>query len=57
MKLKRRSLRSEIASYAIVVDAKDERAACFYQAYDVLPLATSERRLFPLMAEVVRLFA
>ena len=52
-----RSLRSEIATYAIVVDAKDERAASFYRAYDFLPLTTSDRRLFLPMAEVARLFA
>ena len=52
-----RSLRSEIATYAIVVDAKDEGAASFYKAHDFLPLTTSERRLFLPMGEVARLFA
>ncbi len=52
-----RSLRSEIATYAIIVDAKDERAASFYKAYDFLPLTISERRLFLPMGEIARLFA
>lgn len=50
-----RALRSEIATWAIVVDAKDEQAAGFYRAHDFLPL--TDRRLFIPMAEVARLFA
>jgi len=52
-----RSLRSEIATYAIVVDAKDEHAASFYRAYKFLPLTASERRMFVPMGEVARLFS
>jgi GNAT superfamily N-acetyltransferase len=51
-----RTLRSEIASYAIVVDAKDESAESFYKVYQFLPLAASGRRLFIPMAEVAKLF-
>ena len=52
-----RTLRSEIASFAFVVDAKDERAAAFYARYRFLPLVEGGRRLFVPMAEVARLFA
>ena len=52
-----RTLRSDIATFATIVDAKDEAAAAFYRAYDFRPLTTSDRRLFLPMAEVARLFA
>lgn len=52
-----RSLRSDIATWAIVVDAKDEQAAAFYRAHDFLPLTASGRQLFMPMAHVARLFA
>jgi GNAT superfamily N-acetyltransferase len=52
-----RSLRSDIATWAIVVDAKDEQAAAFYRAHDFLPLTTSGRQLFMPMGHVARLFA
>lgn len=52
-----RSLRSEVASYAFVVDAKDEAAAGFYGAHGMRPLTTDGRRLFLPMAEVAKLFA
>jgi GNAT superfamily N-acetyltransferase len=52
-----RALRSEIASYAFVVDAKDDRAAAFYARYRFTPLVQAGRRLFVPMAEVAKLFA
>jgi predicted N-acetyltransferase YhbS len=52
-----RALRNEIATYAIVVDAKDDAAASFYAAYDFKPLSTGGRRLFLPMAEIARLFS
>jgi GNAT superfamily N-acetyltransferase len=52
-----RALRNEIASYAFVVDAKDEAAAAFYARYRFLPLTQAGRRLFVPMAEAARLFA
>lgn len=52
-----RALRSEIATFAILVDAKDESAAAFYRAYDFLPLDNAGRRLFIPMTEVAGLFA
>jgi hypothetical protein len=52
-----RAIRSEIAVYAVVVDAKDNNARQFYEHYGFRPLAKEGRRLFLPMAEVVRLFA
>jgi GNAT superfamily N-acetyltransferase len=52
-----RALRSDIASYAFVVDAKDDKAAEFYRRYAFLPLVTGSRRLFVPMAEIAKLFA
>jgi GNAT superfamily N-acetyltransferase len=52
-----RTLRSEIASYAFVVDAKDDKAAQFYRRYRFLPLVEGGRRLFVPMAEIAKLFA
>lgn len=52
-----RTLRSDIATFAIIVDAKDEAVAAFYKAYDFRSLTTSDDRLFLPMAEVARLFA
>jgi predicted GNAT family N-acyltransferase len=49
-----RSLRSETASMAVVVDAKDEAAAAFYRSHDFIPL--SDRRLFLPMATIASLF-
>ncbi len=52
-----RALRSEIATFAVVVDAKDGRAAEFYAKYDFRALTTDGRRLFLPMAEVAQSFA
>jgi hypothetical protein len=52
-----RALRNEIASYAFVVDAKDDSAAAFYLRYHFLPLVEGGPRLFVPMAEIARLFA
>lgn len=52
-----RTLRSEIATFAFVVDAKDDAAASFYAAHSFLPLNAGSRRMFVPMAEVAKLFA
>lgn len=52
----RRCLRSETASMAILVDAKDEVAVTFYRRHDFLPLAGQPRRLFLPMATIAKLF-
>jgi hypothetical protein len=52
-----RALSSDIASFAFVVDAKDEEAAAFYARYRFLPLRQHGRRLFVPTAEIAKLFA
>lgn len=52
-----RTLRSEIASFALLVDAKDETAAAFYAAHGFLPLAAGGRHMFLPVAEIATLFA
>lgn len=46
----------QVASMAVVVDAKDDQAAAFYRRYDFLPLPSHPRRLFLLMKSIPRLF-
>ena len=52
-----RTLRSEIASYAFVVDAKDNSAQAFYEQYRFLKLTSTGRRLFMPLAEIATLFS
>jgi GNAT superfamily N-acetyltransferase len=52
-----RALRNDVASYAFVVDAKDNKAARFYLHYRFRPLITGGRRLFIPMAEIAKLFS
>ena len=52
-----RTLRSDIATYAFVVDAKDDAAQAFYARYRFLTLAPGGRRLFLPVAEIAKLFA
>jgi ribosomal protein S18 acetylase RimI-like enzyme len=52
-----RVLRSDIASYAFVVDAKDDKAAHFYQRYQFRFLVEGGRRLFIPIAEIAKLFS
>ncbi|MGH7226206.1 MAG: GNAT family N-acetyltransferase [Gemmataceae bacterium] len=51
-----RVLRNDIASYAFVVDAKDDKAAQFYQRYRFRYLADWGQRLFVPMADIAKLF-
>ena len=51
-----RALRSEIAFYAFVVEAKDDQAVRFYQRYRFTPVVSGGRRLFVPMAEIAKLF-
>lgn len=51
-----RSLRSEIASFAVVVDAKDEDARRFYQREGFLRFPDQSMRLFRPMADIAELF-
>jgi GNAT superfamily N-acetyltransferase len=52
-----RALRSDLASYAFLVDAKDDRAEAFYQKYHFRRLSGPGRRLYLPLAEIARLFA
>ena len=45
-----------IAAVAVVVDAKDDLAAAFYQHYGFIPLSLSASRLFLPMATIATLF-
>ncbi len=50
-----RAARSEIAAYALMVDAKDEAAAAFYRHHGFIALPDSPRTLFLPLATVPRL--
>jgi hypothetical protein len=52
-----RSLRSEIASYAVVVDAIDEGASVFYQHHDFVAFPNQPGRLYLPMATIACMFA
>ena len=47
---------SQVASTAVVVDAKDEAAAAFYKKYGFIDLPNIERRLFLPMGTIENLF-
>ena len=51
-----RAVRSEIASFAVVVDAKDEAARRFYERESFLPLPDQPLRLFRPMADIAKLY-
>ena len=51
------ALSSEIAAFAVVVDAKDERAGAFYERYEFQPFPDQPQRLFMPMAKLDKLFS
>jgi hypothetical protein len=51
-----RALQSEIATFAFVVDPKDDTATGFYGRYRFLPLASGSARMFLPIAEIAALF-
>jgi GNAT superfamily N-acetyltransferase len=51
-----RSVRSEIASFAVIVDAKDDDARRFYERESFLPFPDHPMRLFRPMADIAELF-
>jgi GNAT superfamily N-acetyltransferase len=51
-----RAVRSEIASFAIIVDAKDDAARRFYERESFLPLPDQPLRLFRSMADIAKLY-
>jgi ribosomal protein S18 acetylase RimI-like enzyme len=48
-----RSMRSEIAAYALLVDAKDEAAAAFYKHHGLVELPSQPLKLFLPLATVI----
>ena len=51
-----RAVRSEIASFAVVVDAKDAGALRFYQREGFLAFSDQQMKLFRPMADIAKLF-
>jgi GNAT superfamily N-acetyltransferase len=51
-----RAARSEIASFAVIVDAKDESARRFYERESFLPFPDQPMKLFRPMVDIRRLF-
>ncbi|WP_442578874.1 GNAT family N-acetyltransferase [Mesorhizobium sp. ASY16-5R] len=51
-----RSVRSEIASFAVIVDAKNDDARRFYERESFLALPDRPNRLFRTMADIADLF-
>jgi GNAT superfamily N-acetyltransferase len=51
-----RAMRSEIASLAVIVDAKDDNARRFYQRESFLPFPDQPMKLFRPMADIAQLF-
>lgn len=51
----RRAWRSEIASMAVIVDAKDESACSFYERYQFIQFSNYPNRLFLPMAAIAKL--
>lgn len=51
-----RAVRSEIASFAVIVDAKDDAARRFYERESFLPLPDEPMKLFRPMADLAKLF-
>jgi len=50
-----RAVRSEIASFAVIVDAKDEQARRFYEREGFLPMPDQPMKLFRPMADIEKL--
>lgn len=51
-----RAVKSEIASFAVIVDAKDDAARSFYERESFLPLPDEPMKLFRPIADLVKLF-
>lgn len=48
------ALRSDIAAFAMVVDAKDDRAAALYRHHGFLGLSIDDRTMFVALAKLAR---
>ena len=51
-----RAVRSEIALFAVIVDAKDDNARKFYERESFLPFREQPMKLFRPTADIERLF-
>ncbi len=51
-----RAVRSEIASFAVIVDAKDENAHRFYERESFLPFPDQPMKLFRPMSDIAEMF-
>ncbi|MBW7921423.1 MAG: GNAT family N-acetyltransferase [Rubellimicrobium sp.] len=51
-----RAVRSEIASFAVIVDAQDANARCFYERESFLPFPDQPMKLFRPMSDIAALF-
>jgi GNAT superfamily N-acetyltransferase len=49
-----RALRSDVAAYAIVVDAKDDRAVAFYKHHGFMAFTSASMTLFLPLAQAAR---
>jgi GNAT superfamily N-acetyltransferase len=47
---------ASIATYALIVDAKDDKAAAFYTHHDFIPFPSSPHRLFLPVATIAQIF-
>jgi ribosomal protein S18 acetylase RimI-like enzyme len=52
----KRTLRAELAAFALVVDAKDEGAESFYRRHGFMPLGSGTRRLILPLATFAKAF-
>jgi ribosomal protein S18 acetylase RimI-like enzyme len=52
-----RSIRSDIAAYAVIVDAKDDGAIAFYRHHGFLDLNAQERTLFVPLEQFAKAFS
>jgi len=52
----RRAVRSEIASFAVIIEAKGEAARQFYERESFLPFPDQPTKLFRPMADIAKLF-
>jgi ribosomal protein S18 acetylase RimI-like enzyme len=52
----RRSIRADIAAYAVIVDAKDDAAIAFYRHHGFWDLNVQERTLFVPLAQFAKAF-
>jgi GNAT superfamily N-acetyltransferase len=52
-----RSYKSEVASFAMIVEAKDDQAKSFYERESFIPFPDQPKKLFRMMKDIAQLFA